>query len=51
MKTALEQFLDKKETAEKKRKKQQIKVKTESEIIEVVEKTILVEDGRQLLND
>lgn len=51
MENALKQFLDKDETTVKKTKKKKVTVKETSEIIEVVEKTILVEDGRQLLND
>lgn len=49
MENALKQFLNKENV--KKVKKKKITVKEGSEIIEVVEKTILVEDGRQLLND
>jgi hypothetical protein len=49
MENALKQFLNKEDV--KKVKKKKVTVKEGSEIIEVVEKTILVEDGRQLLND
>lgn len=44
----LETFL---KIKKEKNKPKNIQIKKESEIVEVVEKTILIEDGRQLLND
>lgn len=54
MKNILNQFLNQKivePTETPKLKKSKVKLKNLDEFVEVVEKTMIVEDGRQLLND
>lgn len=51
MKSTLQQFLNQEELNKKQIKKKKVTIKNTSEMVEVVEKTILVEDGRQLLTD